>query len=57
MKYIKSLKDLYGANLNGVYPEIIQLEKYVEDLYKMLEKIEKRVPSMNFEKEYNKMLN
>ena len=33
MKYIKSLKDLYGANLNGVYPEIIQLEKHIAVSY------------------------
>ena len=35
MKYIKSLKNLYWNNLNGVYPEIIQLEKHIENLYKL----------------------
>ena len=57
MKYIKSLKDLYGANLNGVYPEIIQLEKHIENLYKILEEIKKKGPSMNLEKEYHIILN
>ena len=57
MKYIKSLKDLYGANLNGVYPEIIQLEKHIENLYKILEEIKKKGPSMNLEGEYHRILN
>ena len=57
MKYIKSLKDLYGSNLNGVYPEIIQLEKHIENLYKILEEIKKRGPSMNLEVEYHRILN
>jgi len=41
MKYIESLKNLYRANLNSVYPEIIQLEKHIENLYKILEEIQK----------------
>jgi len=57
MKYIKSLKDLYGSNLNGVYPEIIQLEKHIENLYKILEEIKKKGPSMNLEGEYHRILN
>jgi len=57
IKYIKSLKDLYGANLNGVYPEIIQLEKHIENLYKILEEIKKRGLSMNLEGEYHRILN
>jgi phenylacetate-coenzyme A ligase PaaK-like adenylate-forming protein len=31
IKYIRSLKDLYRNNLNGVYPEIIELKNYRED--------------------------
>ena len=57
MKYIKSLKELYGANLNGVYPKMIQLEKHIENLYKILEEIKKNGPSMNLEKEYHIILN
>ncbi len=56
-RYIKSLRDLYGANLSRVYPEIIQLEKYIERLYKILEEIKKKGPSMNLEKEYHIILN
>jgi len=56
-KYIKSLKTLYGANLNKVYPEIIQLEKLIERLYKILEEIEKKGPSMNLEREFHIILN
>jgi hypothetical protein len=41
MKYIESLKNLYGANLNSVYPEIIQLEKHIKNLYRILEEIKK----------------
>jgi hypothetical protein len=57
MKYIKYLKDIYGANLNGAYPEIIQLEKYIENLHKILEEIKKKGPSMNLEREYYRILN
>jgi len=57
MKYIKSLKNLYGANLNSVYPEIIQLEKHIENLYKILEEIKKKGPSMNLEREFHNILN
>jgi hypothetical protein len=56
-KYIKSLKNLYGANLNRVYPEIIQLEKLIERLYKILEEIKKKGPSMNLEREFHIILN
>jgi hypothetical protein len=57
IKYIKSLKNLYGANLNIVYPEIIQLEKLIDNLYKILEEIKKKGPSMNLEREYYNILN
>jgi len=57
MKYIKSLKNLYGANLNIVYPEIIQLEKHIDNLYKILEEIKKKGSSMNLEREYHIILN
>jgi DNA repair exonuclease SbcCD ATPase subunit len=57
IKYIKSLKNLYGANLNMVYPEIIQLEKLIDNLYKILEEIKKKGPSMNLEREYYNILN
>jgi len=56
-KYIKSLKKLYGANLNRDYPEIIQLEKHIENLYKILEEIKKKGPSMNLEREFHNILN
>jgi len=56
-KYIKSLKNLYGANLNKVYPEIIQLEKLIDNLYKILEEIKKKGPSMNLEREFHNILN
>jgi DNA repair ATPase RecN len=56
-KYIKSLKNLYGANLNRVYPEIIQLEKHVKNLYKILEEIKKKGLSINLEREYHIILN
>ena len=57
MKYIKSLKDLYGSNLNVAYPEIIQLEKHIENLYKILEEIKKKGSSINLEKEFHNILN
>ena len=57
MKYIKYLKDMYGANLNGTYPEIIQLENHIENLYKILEEIKKKGQSMNLEREYYRILN
>jgi GTP1/Obg family GTP-binding protein len=57
IKYIKSLKNLYGANLNMVYPEIIQLEKLIDNLYKILEEIKNKGPSMNLEREYHNILN
>ncbi|MFP3317363.1 MAG: hypothetical protein RXN79_03085 [Candidatus Nanopusillus sp.] len=57
LKYIKSLKNLYGANLNIVYPEIIQLEKLIDNLYKILEEIKKKGLSMNLEREYYNILN
>ena len=57
MKYIESLKNLYGANLNSVYPEIIQLEKHIKNLYNILEEIQKGGPSMNLEKEHDIILN
>jgi predicted RNase H-like nuclease (RuvC/YqgF family) len=57
MKYIKSLKNLYRVNLNRAYPEIIQLEKHIENLYKILEEIKKKGPSMNLEKEFHNILN
>ena len=56
-KYIKSLKNLYGANLNRVYPEIIQLEKLIDKLDKILEEIKKKGPSMNLEREFHIILN
>jgi len=56
-KYIKSLKKLYGANLNRVYPEIIQLEKLVENLYKTLKEIKKKGPSVHLERRYHMILN
>jgi len=56
-RYIKSLRDLYGANLNRVYPEIIQLEKHIKRLYKILEEIKKKGLSINLEKEYHIILN
>ena len=56
-KYIKSLKKLYGANLNRDYPEIIQLEKLIDRLYKILEEIKKKGPSMNLEREFHNILN
>ncbi len=56
-KYIKSLKTLYGANLNRVYPEIIQLEKLIKRLYEILEEIKKKGPSMNLEREFHIILN
>ncbi|MFP3256721.1 MAG: hypothetical protein RXO36_02840 [Candidatus Nanopusillus acidilobi] len=57
MKYIKSLKNLYGANLNRVYPEIIQLENLINNLYKILEEIKKKGPSIPLEREYHNILN
>ncbi|MCC5447225.1 hypothetical protein [Candidatus Nanobsidianus stetteri] len=57
MKYIKSLKNLYGANLNSIYPEIIQLEKHIKNLYKILEEIKKKRQSKNFEGKYHSILN
>jgi len=56
-KYIKSLKKLYRANLGRVYPEIILLEKHIDKLYKILEEIKKKGPSMNFEREFHNILN
>jgi anaerobic ribonucleoside-triphosphate reductase len=56
-KYIKSLKNLYGANLNRVYPEIIQLEKFIDKLDKILKEIKKKRPSMNLEREFHIILN
>ena len=56
-KYIKSLKNLYRANLNRVYPEIIQLEKLIDKLDKILEEIKKKGPSMNLEREFHIILN
>jgi len=56
-KYIKSLKKLYGANLGRVYPEIIQLEKHIDNLHKILEEIKKKGPSMNLEREFHNILN
>jgi hypothetical protein len=53
MKYIESLKNLYGANLNSVYPEIIQLEKHIKNLYKIFDETKKEGPSMNLEGEYH----
>jgi hypothetical protein len=57
MKYIRYLKDIYGATLSNAYPEIIQLEKHIEILYKILEEIKKKGPSMNPEREYYRILN
>jgi len=57
MKYIKLMKTLYGANLNRVYPEIIQLEKHVENLHKILEEIKKKGPSIPLEREFHNILN
>jgi DNA repair exonuclease SbcCD ATPase subunit len=56
-KYIKYLKNLYGANLNRFYPEIIQLERHIETLYKILEEIKKKGPSMNLVREFHNILN
>jgi hypothetical protein len=50
MIYIKSLKNLYEANLNNVYLEIIRLEKHIENLYNILKEIKKKRPSMNLGK-------
>jgi len=56
-KYIKALKKLYGANLGRVYPEIIQLEKHIENFHKILKEIKKKGLSMNLEKEFHNILN
>jgi hypothetical protein len=56
-KYIKYLKNLYGANLNRFYPEIILLKKLIDELYKILEEIKKKGPSMNLEREFHNILN
>jgi len=56
-KYIKSLKSLYGANLNRVYPELIQLEKLIDKLDKISKEIKKKGPSMNLEREFHIILN
>jgi len=56
-RYIKALKKLYGANLSRVYPEIIQLEKRIEHLYKILKEIKKKGLSMHLERDYHTTLN
>ena len=54
---MKSLKNLYGANLSRVYPELIQLEKLIDRLDKILKEIEKKGPSMNLERKFHIILN
>ena len=56
-KYIKLMEKLYGNNLNKVYPEIIQLEKYIKNLNNILKDIKKKGMSMDLGKKYYNMLN
>jgi predicted RNase H-like nuclease (RuvC/YqgF family) len=45
--YIELMRKLYGNNLNSVYPEIIKLENYIGDLYKVLEDIKNKRSLLN----------
>jgi hypothetical protein len=46
-KYIELMWKLYGNNLNSVYPEIIKLENYIGNLYKVLEDMKNKRSLMN----------
>jgi len=57
IKYIKLMRTLYGTNLNRVYPEIIQLENLIDNLYKKLDEIKKKGLSIHLEREFHNILN